>query len=454
MGFLTEKAKYEFILFQFGMSDSQQDALLERIAELEKIVDAQAKRIAELEAKLARYDNPHTPPSVSLSDTSFGKTRSNKQSGRKQGHEGSGRATPDIIHRHKLLRLKVCPHCGRKVRCKSKRKRTVTKIRPGTTENTEYEIERGFCGYCKKIVEPVVADALPNSRFGLNFALYISFLSVLGITLSKIRTILLHDYNLSVSKGTISNTIEQLASYLGEDYERLRLQLLQQRDVFADETGSPIHGKNAWLWAFIGQTVAYLKVDKSRGQKVVEKTIGKEYNGILHSDFWSAYNKLKCNKQKCLAHLKRELHYLKKKTGSKELKTYCAKLLRLLRYAEDNNKHTAQFKAFCEQRLHTIIDAKYTDKDCQRLNKRLQRHAYEIFLFAEKETETTNNTAERALRPEVIKRKNTYGSYSIEGAQAHAIIASFYQTSQLQNKNYEQYTRQLIENQLQNRTQN
>lgn len=410
---MTEKAKYDFILFHFGMSDSQQDALLERIAELEKTVveqagtiAQQAKRIAELEnrnsdfeKRLVRYENPHTPPSLSFPDLSFGKNRSNKPPGRKEGHEGSGRTTPDTIHRHKRLKLKVCPHCGRKVRCKSKRKRVVTDIKPGVAENTEYEIERGFCDNCKKLVEPVIIDALPNSRFGLTFALYVSFLSVLGITLSKIRTILLHDYGLSVSKATIANTIEQLAGHLGEDYEKLRLQLLQQQDVFADETSSPIHGKNAWLWAFIGQTVAYLKVDKSRGQKVVKKTIGKEYDGILHSDFWSAYNKLKCNKQKCLAHLKRELRYLKKKTSSKELKAYCAKLLRLLRYAEDNNKHTTQFRTFCEQRLHAIIDAEYSDKDCQRLNKRLQRHAHEIFLFAEKETETTNNTAERAIRP-------------------------------------------------------
>lgn len=449
------------------MSDSQQDALLERIAELEKTVAEQAgtiaqqtKRIAELEKRnsdfekrLARYENPHTPPSLSFSDLSFGKIRSNKPPGRKQGHEGSSRTTPDTIHRHKHLKLKVCPHCGRKVRCKSKRKRTLTDIRPGTTENTEYEIERGFCGYCKKLVEPVVADALPNSRFGLNFALYISFLSVLGITLSKIRTILLHDYGLSVSKATIANTIGQLAGYLGKDYERLRLQLLQQRDIFADETSNPIHGKNAWLWTFIGQTVAYLSVNKSRGQKVVEKTLP-SYNGILHSDFWSAYNKLKCSKQKCLAHLTRELRYLKKKTGSWELKTYCAKLLRLLCYAKDNNRHSAQFREFCEQRLHTIIDNEYINKDCQRLNKRLRRHANEIFTFTEKQTETTNNTAERSLRPCVIKRKNTYGSYSMDGAQAHAIIASFYQTSQLQNKNYEQYISQLIENRLRNRTQN
>ncbi|MEK6941316.1 MAG: transposase, partial [archaeon] len=221
-------------------------------------------------------------------------------------------------------------------------------------------------------------------------------------------------YNLAISKGTIANTIEQLAGFLGEDYEKLRQALFQERDLFADETSHPIHGRNAWLWTFIGKTTAYLQVELSRGQKVVQKTLH-GYVGILHSDFWSAYNKLKCDKQKCLAHLTRELKHLRKKKMSPELKTYCTKLLNLLRYAVKENKQTPRFRTFCEQRLHAIIDAEYSNKDCQRLNKRLHRHATEIFLFTELETETTNNHAERSLRPMVIKRKNTNGSHSLEG---------------------------------------
>ena len=408
------------------------------------------RQVTELEARLAKHENAHTPPS--LSGVHLSKVGGNKP-GRQKGHEGFGRKTPDVIQKHKSLELKACPHCGGKVKRKNARIRVITDIKPGRAENTEYEIQRSYCANCHKVMEPVVAAALPNSRFGLQLALYISFLSVLGITLSKIRTILLHDYNLAVSKGTIANTIEQLAQYLGEDYEGLRMQLFEEKDLFADETSHPVHGKNGWLWVFIGKTVAYLRVEMSRGQKVVEKTLH-GYDGILHSDFWSAYNVLKCDKQKCLAHLNRELKHLRAKKTSPELKKYCTKLLRLLRYAIKENKHTKQFREFCETRLHSIIDEEYSNNDCQRLNKRLRRHATEIFLFTELEPETTNNTAERSLRPCVIKRKNTYGSHSLDGAQAHAVIASFYQTSQLQKQNYESFVDKLLQKQLQNKTEN
>jgi len=427
----------------------------ERIAEQAERIAEQAERISELEKHLAVYENAHAPPSMTgIHLSSVGGNKKRGKSGRKAGHEGSGRKTPDIIHKRKKVKLKACPHCGSRIARKSSRKRTVTDIEPGKAVNTEYDVPRGKCKKCGKIVEPVVVEALPNSRFGLQFALYVAFLSVLGITLSKIAIILVHDYNLKVSKATISNTIEQLAGFLGEDYEKLRLQLLEQKELFADETSHPVNGKNSWLWTFIGRTVAYLKVDKSRGQKVVSEVIGKEFKGIMHSDFWSAYNKLKCDKQKCLAHLKRELKYLKKKSKSKELNTYCSKLLRLLDYARNDNRETREFRTFCEQRLHSIIDQKYADKDCGRLNKRLRRHADEIFTFVDTGAEITNNNAERSLRPQVIKRKNTYGSHSHEGAQAHAIMASFYQTSQLQNQEFRQYMQELVEKQLNSRTEN
>lgn len=404
---------------------------------------------AELEARLNKYENAHISSSMQgfhASESDANKSRG--KPGRKDGHEGVSRKTPQDIHEKIGLKLEVCPCCGGKIKHrKNPRKRVVTTIVPGTVKNTEYELQRAYCENCKKLVEPVVPNALPNTPFGLELALYVAFLSMLGITLSKIRTILLHDYSLALSKGTVVNMLEKIAVFLGADYEKLRIELLKQSNVFGDETSHPIHGKNGWLWTFVSEKVAYLTVQKSRGQKVANKIL-KNYSGILHSDFWSAYNKLKCDKQKCLAHLTRELKHLKRKTRSKELKKYCSSLLRLLDYARDENRRTPEFREFCEQRLQTILGKNYLDKDCLRLNKRLQRHSREIFLFAVKETEITNNRAERSLRPMVIKRKNTYGSYSIEGAQAHAVLASFYQTTQLQKTDFEEYMKGLIQNKL------
>ena len=448
-GFLIAKSQIGVLPIQNMpfVPDDEWEALKNRVAE-------QDKRIAELEARLLVYENPHTQSSMRRFQSDVNnRSKSHGKPGRREGHVGSGRKTPQDIHEHRLLKLKVCPCCGKKLRKAGSRKRFTTGIKQGSSVNTEYEIERSYCKNCDKIVEPVIVDALPNSRFDLTLALYVSFLSMLGITLSKIRTILLHDYNLCISKGTIANTIEQLAYYLGEDYEKLHKELLKQKNINADETGHPIHGKNAWLWAFIGKTVAYFRVEKSRGQKVVEKIL-KGYNGILTSDCWSAYNKLKCRKNKCMAHLKRDMKFLKKKNKSKEAQEYSRDMRKLFNAALREKKLSPELKAKYQNKMCRIIDKDYTDKDCLRFNKRFRRHLSEIFTFLEEDIEPTNNEAERRIRPWVIKRKNTYGSYSLEGAQAHAVMTSFYQTSQIQNLQYEQYLHELLENRLQNPPQN
>lgn len=173
--------------------DDVWEAMLTKQASLEK-------RVAELEAQLRKFDNAHTSSGMQPFHVSrVGGNKPRGKPGRKEGHEGISRITPEDIHEKIGLKLKSCPHCGGKVkRRKNPRKRVITTIVPGNAKNTEYEIERAFCENCNKLVEPVVANALPNTPFGLELALYTVFLSMLGITLNKIRQILSHDYNLEI----------------------------------------------------------------------------------------------------------------------------------------------------------------------------------------------------------------------------------------------------------------
>ena len=111
--------------------DDEWEALKNRVAE-------QDKRIAELEARLLVYENPHTQSSMQRFQSGVNdKSKSRGKPGRKDGHEGVGRKTPQDIHEHRLVRLKVCSCCGRKVRKAGSRKRVTTGIKQGSSINTE-----------------------------------------------------------------------------------------------------------------------------------------------------------------------------------------------------------------------------------------------------------------------------------------------------------------------------
>jgi hypothetical protein len=61
--------------------------------------------------------------------------------------------------------------------------------------------------------------------------------------------------------------------------------------------------------------------------------------------------------------------------------------------------------------------------------KRFRRHRNDLFTFLDNTAVPfDNNAAERAIRPAVIIRKNSYGNRSERGADTQAVLMSIYRT--------------------------
>ena len=168
------------------------------------------------------------------------------------------------------------------------------------------------------------------------------------------------------------------------------------------------------------------------------KFFKREFQGILVSDFWGAYNAVEClAKQKCLPHLLREMLRVEKyeKTG-RSWTRFAKKLRRLLRDAIRLSKHSERLaldygskRQRIKDRLQTLLETPWKDKHARRLIKRLRRHANELFTFLDHpEVPHDNNTGERAIRPAVIIRKNSYANRSEEGAEMQAVLMSIFRT--------------------------
>jgi uncharacterized protein with PIN domain len=112
-----------------------------------------------------------------------------KKRKKKPGHKGSRRPIP-IVNRHETHRLKCCPDCGTELnKRKQTRKRIIEDIPAHITpEVTEHTIHRDYCPKCKKIVEPVVRDAmrLRGRRDSLTVAKYKSLYAAISKRLTKL----------------------------------------------------------------------------------------------------------------------------------------------------------------------------------------------------------------------------------------------------------------------------
>ena len=79
--------------------------------------------------------------------------------------------------------------------------------------------------------------------------------------------------------------------------------------------------------------------------------------------------------------------------------------------------------------MDELLATAWQDSQARRLVKRLRRHRDHLFTFLDKPgVPFDNNLAERAVRPAVIIRKNSYANRSQRGAEVQGVLMSIYRT--------------------------
>lgn len=417
---------------------------LQEIKELKEENKRLRKRIEELEGKQKTKE----VPAFVKPDR---KAKSHKL-GNPKGHQGFSRPLPDHVDEEVPHKLDSCPDCGSKLGKElGRRTRYVEDIIPKQNYKvTKHIIPRHWCPCCKKIVEPKPEDVIPNFRFGLNLILFVCFQSFgLALTNNKIQLELLTYFGIKVSLGEISHITTKAGKIFGHNFNELKQKIRETAYHHEDETGWRKRGKNHWLWAFISEEVALFKIAKSRGHKVPKRIVGKDYNGVVSSDRYPAYNKLEeetsCTLQKCWVHIIRDSKKLAK--AHNEGRYIHRKLKAIFKEAKEYEKEE-KFEKVPEliAKVEKLASRRYKHSEARKfLNSLAVRHKYNLFRFVgNKHIKADNNTAERAIRKAVIIRKISGGNRSHAGAIATERMLSFVQTCQLQDKDFFQEGRNYI----------
>jgi transposase len=408
---------------------------------------AAARRIAELQAQASSDVSPSTPsgmiPVYAKPNATVSRNRRRKRPGARDGHPGHRRPTPTRIDGQKEHRLPVCPCCGGPLqRCQRSRTRLVEDL-PEDLHSvvTEHTIHRDYCPACKKHVEPVVPDALPNATFGHRLIGFTSWCHYgLGITIDQLVDILQYHLQTKLSAGGLIAAWQRLADILTPWYEQIAEEARKSAYLHADETGWRVHGQTCWLWCFANGGICYYLIDRNRGSPVLQRFFGDAFDGILLHDFWTAYESIDVrDRQYCLVHLLRELEKVDQHNTSGQWLAFAKTLRRLLRDGIRLRKR-ADFTPERYQsrilrlgrRLDAFIATESTDADARRLLKRLRRTGDHLFTFLDyPEIAFENNFAERQIRPAVILRKNSQSNRSDRGARTQAVLMSVYRTLRL-----------------------
>ena len=404
----------------------------------------QAKMLAERaghQVPVCRSDDPSCPSGQKPPYEKPVPKGRKKKPGRKTGHAGSCRQRPDHVDRSEAHRAVHCPDCGHRLKpCQGTRHRYIEDIPEGVrVEVTRHLIHRDWCPACRKMVEPVVPDALPNATIGNRLLVMSAWLHfALGNTISQILSVFNFHLQFNVTPGGLVQMWHRLAEILDSWYQEIAEEVVHAGVLHADETGWRVNGRTHWLWCFTNHASTLFTIERSRAGPVVLKFLTDCFDGVLISDFWGAYNVLTCVKQKCLVHLLRDLERVEKyKDTGADWTRFAKKLRRLIRDAirlrkrmDTLDKGTYQSRYHrIEKRLQLLIGTAWTNQEARRLLKRLRRHQHELFTFLlECDVPFENNFAERTIRQAVIMRKNSYNNRSDRGAATQATLMSILTT--------------------------
>jgi hypothetical protein len=376
--------------------------------------------------------------------------RRRKAPGARPGHAGARRGTPATIDARQEHRLAACPCCGGELqRCQRARTRVVEdipeNIRPVTTEHT---IHRDYCARCKRHVEPVVPDAMPNATLGHHVVALSSWFHYgLGVTIGQVRDILASHLHTDVTAGGLLDGWRRLAGALGPWYAQIAGDARAGAVLHADETGWRVDGQTHWLWCFCNHRTCHYMIDRGRGSPALQRFFVEAYRGTLVSDFWAAYESVDVgDHQRCLPHLLREIVKVDERNASDEWRAFAKQLRRLIRDGlrlrkrpDFTREKYASRIALIHRRLCALADAGreglYADADADRLGKRLSRYRDQLFTFLDTpDVPPDNNHAERQIRPAVIMRKNQLCNRSDAGAATQATLMSVYRTLRLRGR--------------------
>jgi hypothetical protein len=251
--------------------------------------------------------------------------------------------------------------------------------------------------------------------------------------------------------------INKATAAMAGAYEQLRALLPEEEYLNVDETGHKEKGQRWWTWCFRAQLYTLFKIDQSRGSQVLIDMLGREFQGVLGCDYFSAYHKYMgdfgVTVQFCLAHLIRGVKFLTE-LPDKVTAAYGQRVLECLRqmFHVIHRRETmdpVRFQRALEQardELLAVGKRAPQRSEAQNMAKRFRKHGEAYFRFITTPgVAPTNNLAEQAIRFVVIDRLVTQGTRSENGRRWDECIWTAIATCTQQGRNVFDYLRQSID---------
>jgi transposase len=429
-----------------------------RIARLEQQVADLLARVRDLEARLSQNaSNSSLPPSANppQAPPPVRKQPTGRQPGGQPGHDAHlrqrlppERLTAPTVHYLPAL----CAACHDDLPLApgpddpEPRWHQVVELPAIPVQVTEYQAHGRTCPNCGHLNWAQVPDAIRAHVCGPRLTATMAFLSgALHTSKRGIEEFVETVLGVPIALGTISNLEQEMSAALAVAHTEARQAVRQAAAKNVDETGWKRAGARCWLWGAATALAACFIIAPGRGAAGLATLLGRKIKGVISSDRWSAYARLKLGmRQLCWAHLKRDFQKLVDGGGvGKEYGELGLAAVGIL-FEEWHLFRGGGSRAALQRELEPLRElvrgwldegARCAEAKAAALcgNLLALEPALWTFLY-KKDVEPTNNHMERLLRSGVLWRKNAFGCHSESGCRYVERILTVVQTLRLQKR--------------------
>lgn len=356
------------------------------------------------------------------------------------------RATPkdEDVTKETVHSIDCCPDCGEHLTHLQEAVRYIEDIVIPALASLKIvekqRIETGFCTQCRRWhsaipIRKQVCSLGENVRRRIVYCI-----TVLGMTFEKVERDLEDTFGIVVGNGELTHILTTEAAKLLPEYHDIDARIRGAPAAHYDETSHPVQkegqGQHGWVKTASDSPDTIFRLGQTRGKGNAEQLIHDRTQPIITDDY-SAYDGLSDKHGLCWAHPKRKFQDLaESSTLTDERRLHCKKFyerfctvlgdVKAIVHSPYNRKERAKEA----HRYRPIIAAlmmpsSHDPKKLATLKKTfLKNTEHYLLCVLEPNIPMTNNKAEHAIRPLVIKRKLSFGSKTQKGADVMSILLS------------------------------
>jgi len=449
--------------------DAGTETVIKELCNLNETIESLQEKIKILEIKISKLSknssNSSKRPSSDITNPNSKENKGKKGNGKIGGQPGHTRHvrtpfTKEEIDKFHSYILPNCPDCNGEVKITDGKPRIIQQVELVKMplikeEHCSYPVRCEKCG--KVHYMPFPSEVYKEGLFKEILTSLVAYMkNVCHASFSTTRKFFRDIIGIKVSRGYLRKIIEKVSQSLEAPYNELLDRLPLETIVNIDETGHKENKTKFWTWVFRAELYVLFRIDKSRGSKVLIDVLGKEFNGVIGCDYFSAYRKymkdFNVSIQFCIAHIIRDIRFLTTLKDT-ETKAYGEKLLdkvkNMFKIIHDRDSMTQQsFITELKDAKNQIItialnevpseldkEGKEIKREAKNMANRFRSHGEAYFEFITTPgIDPTNNVAEQAIRFVVIDRHITQGTRSLKGRKSNERLWTVIATCALQGR--------------------